>query len=184
MVNIIDQTIVATVKLTPQPQPSFKRWLKHFCYVSSSKRYFKQQDEQAIATAVQHAEQGHAGEIQVVIEGHIPCAVAYQQNTQQRAQHLFASLGVWDTAANSGVLLYLNLCERQVEIVVDRGIHALVMPEVWQQICDNMIICLKQAEYRQAVLIGVEQIGQQLQQFYLQQQKNDDDELPNSPVLL
>ncbi|MEB3767286.1 TPM domain-containing protein [Acinetobacter sp. MD2] len=183
MVNIIDQTVVTTACRVKHGQPSLKRWLKHFCYLSSSRQYFNKTDQQVIGLAVQQAEQGHAGEIQVVIEGHIPCAVAYQQNTQQRAQNLFASLGVWDTAANSGVLLYLNLCERQVEIVVDRGIDALVEQAVWQHICDSMLVLLKQQQHRQAVLCGVQQIGVLLQKFYLQQ-NDDNNELSDLPVML
>lgn len=184
MVSIIDQTVVSTAKHIQTDNPSFKRWLKHFCYISSSRRYFNEEDQNAITNAVQHAEQGHVGEIQVVIEGHIPCSVAYYQNTQLRARDLFASLGVWDTAANSGVLLYLNLCERQVEIVTDRGIDALVEQEVWEYICDEMVALLKQQQYRQAVMTGVQQIGQQLQHFYAQQIGDDENELSNQPIIL
>ncbi|WP_343597010.1 TPM domain-containing protein [Acinetobacter sp.] len=184
MVSIIDQTVVSTAKQTQPVSPSLKRWFKHFCYISSSKRYFNEDDQHAIGLAVQQAEQGHVGEIQVVIEGHIPCSVAYHQNTQLRARDLFASLGVWDTAANSGVLVYLNLCERQVEIVTDRGINALAEQIVWQQICDDMVEQLKQQQYRQAVMIGVQHIGQQLQHFYAQQGVDDTNELADQPIIL
>ena len=51
----------------------------------ASKRYFSKQDQHAIAQAVQQAEEGHVGEIQVVIEGHIPSHQAYHQNTRLRA---------------------------------------------------------------------------------------------------
>ena len=103
-------TIITQPKLRDSAQPSFKRWLKHFCYMPATKRYFSQQDQFHIAQAVQQAEQGHVGEIQVVIEGHFPLSQAYRQTAQLRAQQLFAELGVWDTALNSGVLLYINLC--------------------------------------------------------------------------
>ena len=116
MVTKTDSTqIVTTPKLQEHVQPSFKRWLKHCFYFSNTRRYFKCADLQKIAVAVQHAEQGHVGEIQVVIEGHLPCLQAYRQNIRKRAEQLFAELGVWDTEHNSGVLLYLNLCEKQVE---------------------------------------------------------------------
>ena len=57
-----------------------------------------------------------------MIEGCLPSRSAYYQDTLCRARQLFAELGVWDTEYNSGVLLYLNLCEHKVEIVIDRGI--------------------------------------------------------------
>ncbi len=59
---------------------------------------------------------------------------AYYQNTRARAEQLFAELGVWDTEFNSGVSLYLNLCERQVEIVIDRGMRQATEAQVWQDI--------------------------------------------------
>ncbi|MFT4020857.1 MAG: TPM domain-containing protein [Acinetobacter sp.] len=184
MVDINDQTVVSTAPTTDNRTPSFKRWLRHFCYTSSTKRYFKPTDQQAIADAVRQAEQGHIGEIQVVIEGHIPCAMAYHIDTEQRARQLFASLGVWDTEANSGVLLYLNLCERQVEIVTDRGIHNATQPEQWHAICQHIIVQMQQRHYRQAVVQGVLQIGQILQAFYNHQQPDQNNELGNAPIML
>ena len=132
---------------------------------TASSRYFSKQDKQAIDDAVQQAEHGHVGEIQVVIEGHIPVSQAYRQNTRLRAQQLFAELGVWDTALNSGVLLYLNLCERKVEIIFDRGIRNATNDQVWQQICEAMVQKLKQQQYQQAVVMGVQQIGEVMSRF-------------------
>ena len=161
MVTQTDTTqIITQPKLDEQVQPSLKRWLKHFFYVSSAHRYFNKQDRLDIAQAVQQAEKGHVGEIQVVIEGHIPCSQAYHQNTRLRAQQLFAELGVWDTELNSGVLLYLNLCERKVEIVIDRGLKNATQAEIWQQICQSIVRFLAQKQYLQAVKNGVAKIRQ------------------------
>lgn len=144
MVTKTDTTqIITQSKLDERVTPSLKRWFKHFLYISATHRYFNQQDRVEIAKGVQQAEQGHVGEIQVVIEGHIPCSQAYYQDTRLRAQQLFAELGVWDTELNSGVLLYLNLCERKVEIVIDRGLKNATDVETWQQICALIIENLK-----------------------------------------
>ena len=137
MVTKTDTTqIITQPKLDEHVQPSLKRWFKHFLYISSTHRYFNKQDRMQIANAVQQAEKGHVGEIQVVIEGHIPCSQAYHQNTRLRAQQLFAELWVWDTELNSGVLLYLNLCERKVEIV-DRAHFALMQGESDAKVLDG-----------------------------------------------
>ena len=185
MVTKTDTTEILTEpKLKEKAQPSFKRWLKHFFHMPASKRYFNKQDQHAIAQAVNLAEQGHVGEIQVVIEGHIPSHQAYYQNTQFRAQQLFAELGVWDTEFNSGVLLYLNLCEKSVEIVIDRGIHRATTQQVWQNICDQMVIALKNKDYRVAVIDGVMEIGNILNQFYDHSIDDQSNELPNAPIIL
>ncbi len=179
-------TIVTEPKLQEQVQPSFKRWLKHVLYMPASKRYFSKQDQHAIAQMVKQAEEGHVGEIQVVIEGHIPSHQAYHQNTRLRAQQLFAELGVWDTEYNSGVLLYLNLCEKTVEIVIDRGIYQATTQQTWQQICDVMIAELKNKNYRIAVSNGVLEIGQILNLFYGDKYSQIDNvnELSNNPIIV
>ncbi|KHO16592.1 hypothetical protein NT90_05110 [Acinetobacter baumannii] len=176
--------IITQPKIEESIEPSLKRWFKHLCYFPASSRYFSKRDKEAIAEAVQKAELGHVGEIQVVIEGHIPCSQAYRQNTRLRAQQLFAELGVWDTELNSGVLLYLNLCERTVEIIFDRGIRNATTDQVWQKICKSIVQQLKQKQYLQAVVIGVQQIGDVMSRFYDENMPDQNDELGNAPIII
>jgi pantoate kinase len=93
MVTTTETTeIVTKPKLDEVVQPSFKRWLKHLLHMPASKRFFNQQDQYAIAQAVAAAEHGHIGEIQVVIEGHMPAREAYYLDTRGRAKQLLLSL--------------------------------------------------------------------------------------------
>ena len=185
MVTTTDTTRILTQPKVAEPvRPSLKRWLKHFFYLPLSKRYFSSRDQQEIAQAVHKAEQGHVGEIQVVIEGHIPCHQAYWQNTQMRARQLFAELGVWDTQFNSGVLLYVNLCEQKVEIVVDRGICHATEQQVWNEICQAMIALFQQHQYCDAVIWGVESIGKELNFYYANSVTDHTNELDNAPIVM
>ena len=185
MVTTTETTeIVTKPKLDDIVQPSFKRWLRHLLHMPASKRFFNQQDQHAIAQAVTEAEQGHVGEIQVVIEGHMPAREAYYLDTRGRAKQLFAELGVWDTELNSGILLYLNLCERKVEIVIDRGIKHATEQQVWDEICQKMVYGLAQREYQQAVILGVKEIGMILDGFYDRKIQDEANELGNKPIIL
>ncbi|MFW2045261.1 TPM domain-containing protein [Acinetobacter variabilis] len=185
MVTTTDTTdIVTQPKLEEHAQPSLKRWLKHFFYMPATKRFFSKQDQHAIALAVEEAEHGHVGEIQVVIEGSLPSRSAYYQDTLCRARQLFAELGVWDTEHNSGVLLYLNLCDHKVEIVIDRGIKQATTQDVWDQICQNIIQELKRQQYKNGVILGVKQIGEILNQYYDQKMDDLKNELGNKPIIL
>jgi uncharacterized membrane protein len=177
-------TIVTAPKLDIGSQPSLQRWLKHFFYMPESKRFFNQQDQYAITQAVTEAEHGHVGEIQVVIEGHIPAHQAYFQNVQARARQLFAELGVWDTEYNSGVLLYINLCERNVEIVIDRGIKSATAQEDWEKICQLITADLKAQKYREAVVQGILHIGEILNQYYANYTADKENEIVNTPLIL
>lgn len=185
MVNNTETTkIVTQPKLNEVTTPSFKRWLKHFFFMPATKRYFNQQDQHAIAEAVKDAEQGHIGEIQVVIEAYIPASQAFYQNTHARAKQLFAEIGVWDTEFNSGVLLYINLCDKRVEILIDRGIKKATTQKVWNEICESMIQTIKKQEYRQAVINGVTEIGIILDTYYAGKVIDIENELSNQPIII
>ena len=185
MVTTTDSTqIVTTPNVQEHAQPSFKRWLKHSFYFKHTRRYFKPADLQRIAAAVQQAECGHVGEIQVVIEGHLPCLQAYKQSTRKRAEQLFAELGVWDTEYNSGVLLYLNLCERQVELIFDRGLQQVTQKEVWNLICQNMVQQFGQKNYCEAVIQAIKKIGDILHQYDEINGVVDVNERPDVPIII
>ena len=185
MVTTTETTnIVTQPKTEHAAQPSLKRWFKHFFFMPATKRYFNQQDQHAITQAVEQAEHGHVGEIQVVIEGHIPCSQAYQQDVTMRARELFAELGVWDTEFNSGVLLYINLCEQRVEIVIDRGIRQATEQKIWDEICQLLLINMSKQQYRHAVVDAVLAIGDVLNKFYAQKITDQANEIANAPILL
>ncbi len=168
-----------------QAKPSLSRWLRHACYLPwLTPYYFDKTAQDQIERAVAQAEQGHQGEIRVVIEGNVPMVQAYWHDTPQRAMHLFSHLRVWDTAYNSGILLYINICARKVELIADRGIHQFVSTAHWQSICDNVSAQLQAKAYLPAVLDGVQQIGQTLQAFYHTQAQDQGNEILNRPVLL
>ncbi|WP_250163751.1 hypothetical protein [Psychrobacter sp. WY6] len=83
------------------------------------------------------AERGHRGEVFLIVENHLPIQEAYYIGCRERAIELFSEYRVWDTEENTGVLVYVNICEHQLEIVADRGISAHVSPTVWRAMCDK-----------------------------------------------
>lgn len=169
----------------PDKQLNIARWLRNFFYLPwHTRRCFNAAVRAQISQAVAQAEQQHAGEIQVIIEGHLPLDIALRGDSRLRAKQLFAEYGVWDTAYNSGVLLYINLCERKVEIVADRGIAQYVESEHWNTICKQITNALTQKQYSAGVVGGIAQIGQVLDQYYANKIKDLGNELSNSAVFL
>ena len=60
-----------------------------------------------------------------MVEGALDGAPLFRdQPARERALDVFSQLRIWDTADNNGVLIYLLLADRDVEIVADRGIDA------------------------------------------------------------
>lgn len=184
--NQLDMIATTQPQSTAQPERmQLLRWFRHFVYMPwRTRHYFNQESQVQINQAVKQAEQGHAGEIQVIIEGHLPLNLALQGGTATRAKQLFAQYGVWDTAHNSGVLLYINICEHRVEILADRGIHQFVDQGHWQNICEQITTLLKQEKYVDGVLIGIELIGNTLIEFYDKTIMNVGNELTDSAVFL
>src|SRR5580700_3888092 len=97
-----------------------------------------------IEQAIKAGEATHAGQIRFVVEGALDGKPLFRnQSARERALDIFSHLRIWDTAHNNGVLIYLLLGDRQVEIVADRGIDAKVGPEGWKKICADMQIDFK-----------------------------------------
>src|SRR5581483_2543771 len=76
-----------------------------------------------IEEAIQAGERTHSGQLRFVVEGALDGAPLFRNQTaRERALDIFSRLRIWDTAHNNGVLIYLLLADRNVEIVADRGI--------------------------------------------------------------
>ena len=137
-----------------------------------------------IRNAIAAGELGHAGEIRFAVEAALPLrALWHRKEARSRALEVFANLRVWDTDANTGVLLYLLWADRAIEVVADRGIAALVPASAWESICADVREGLRNTHPADAVVIGVERIGELLRAA-LPAQEHTPDELPDDPVLL
>jgi uncharacterized membrane protein len=138
----------------------------------------------AIEAAIRASETRHSGEIRFAIE---TCLDARQlwsgTSARERAEWAFAHLRVWDTAANNGVLIYLLLADRDIEIVADRGIAALVDPTEWQQVCAQMEREFGGGRFEAGALAGIATVTTLLSRHF-PPQPGDRNELPNQAVLL
>ncbi|MFN7834782.1 MAG: TPM domain-containing protein [Burkholderiaceae bacterium] len=140
---------------------------------------------QAIGQAIAHSETLHTGQLQLVIEGALDGAPLFRQQTaRERAIDVFAQQRVWDTEHNNGVLIYLLLADRDVEIVADRGIHARVGVAAWEGICQTMEAAFRQGEHTAGLRQGIEAITQLLAAHFPAAGAAGRNELPDWPVIL
>lgn len=102
---------------------------------------------------------------------------------RQRAADLFGRLGVWDTEGNSGVLIYVQLVDHQVEILADRGIAAKVALAEWEAICRSMEAAFRAGDYRNGALAAIQRAGELLTEHFPAGERNPN-ELPDRPLLL
>jgi len=149
-----------------------------------TRRTFPAASLAAIEAAVAAAEKRHAGELRFVVEGGLPLAELWRDlSPRERAQDLFARLRVWDTEHNNGVLIYLQLIDRQVEIIADRGIAARVPPAQWEAVCRGMEQAFRHGAYRDGAVAAVERIGAILAEHF-PAGAEERNELPDQPLLI
>ena len=148
------------------------------------RRAFPQAALEVITQAIKASEASHRGEIRFAVEARLqPWELWRKITPRQRALQVFAELGVWDTEGNSGVLIYLLLADRDVEIVADRGISAKVPQDTWQAICQRMEQSFAKGLFQEGVLSGIAEISALLTTHFPAAVDNRD-ELPDQPVIL
>jgi hypothetical protein len=108
-----------------------------------------------IGQATKAGEATHSGQVRFAVEGALDSKLLFKnQSARVRALDIFSQLRIWDTAHNNGVLIYLLLADRKVEIVFDRGIDAKVGAAGWQNICAAMETDFKAGNFESGVVKG------------------------------
>jgi uncharacterized membrane protein len=161
------------------------RLLKHlFTPDILLKKHFPASLLHEIETAIRESEKLHDGEIRFAIEAALPPnAVTKGISARQAAIETFGNLRVWDTENNSGVLIYLLLADRDLEIVADRGIAANVAQSEWDEIAGQMEQHYRAGDFREGTLEGIRRVTELLARHFPPRERNPN-ELPDKPVLL
>lgn len=164
---------------------NFRRFLKHlFMPPRAWRRAFPQATLDAIEAAIGASETTHSGEIRFALENSLPSSLVWRgMSGRERAIEMFSNLHVWDTADNSGVLIYLLLADHDIEIVADRGIAARVDAAAWETVAQTMEAAFRQGDFERGALAGIEQVGALLASHFPPSGHNPD-ELANRPVIL
>lgn len=148
------------------------------------RRAFPRAALRAIEKAIAEEERRHKGELRFAVEASLPLGELVRGTpSRRRAIEWFGRLGVWDTEHNSGVLIYLLLADRRVEIVADRGIHGKVGNAAWEAICGEMQQEFTRGQFERGVVIGVRAISDLLA-LHFPVAGGNSNELPDEPVVL
>lgn len=169
----------------PSSQPSFARWWRQVLFVPMlHSRWLTAESKARLTAKVTKAERGHRGEIFLIIENNLPIQAAYYLNSRTRAIDLFSEYRVWDTEENTGVLVYVNICEQSLDIVADRGISTHVSPTVWRAMCDKAVAGIANKKTEQSLSDLLDEIGQLLGQYYHLEHDPEGNELSDTVVFL
>jgi uncharacterized membrane protein len=163
------------------------RILRHWMTTPGAvRRAFPEEVLTRVRQAIADSEKSHSGEIRFAVEAALPMSYLRRDApARERAEMMFSKLRVWDTEQNNGVLIYVELADQTIEIVVDRGIGGHVSPAEWTSIAAMMRDHFRAREFEAGVLAGVDAVGTLLARHYpLAAGERNPNELPDNPVVL
>jgi putative membrane protein len=107
----------------------------------------------------------------------VPRAVKLQR-AARLAREQFYARGLHETAERHGVLLFVAVAERYVEIIADRGIHARVPEGAWDGIVASFTATVRAGRIADGFVAAVEGCGALLAEQF-PRRPDDKDELTN-----
>lgn len=138
-----------------------------------------------LTARVAASEQHHSGELRICIEAGLPWSYICRDATpRDRALTLFGKLRVWDTEHNNGVLIYLLLAERAIELIADRGINARVSTKQWSDLATKLGNTLTERPLEDGLNEAVDALSDLLAAYFPADGVRKVNELPDRPVVL
>jgi uncharacterized membrane protein len=140
--------------------------------MSKKPQFLSKKEEEEIVNAIKTAETNTSGEIRIHIEA------TSKSEPFDRALEVFGELGMHATEQRNGVLLYLAVDDHQFAICGDEGIDKVVANDFWDCTRDIMASHFKNGEFKEGIVAGILNAGEQLKQFF-PYQTDDTNELSN-----
>jgi uncharacterized membrane protein len=144
------------------------RWVRHLWLdVGDVHRVVPDDMAERLARRVAASEGRHTGEVRLCVEASLPAGEVWQTASTQalplkvreRALGWFGRLGIWDTEHNNGVLIYLLLAERAIEIVADRALTQRVAPAEWQAMVTRLSERMRAGEVEDGLTQALEEVS-------------------------
>lgn len=168
------------------------RWWRHrWMHERAAERAVPRAMAEQLQARVRASEARHSGEIVVCVEAALPNSELWRAGREaplpavirERALFWFGKLRVWDTEHNNGVLIYLMLAERRIEIVSDRGISRHVHDAHWQAVVQGLGQHLQTGDFDTGLTQALQEVSALLvQHFPLQEGDANPNELSNRVV--
>jgi uncharacterized membrane protein len=142
----------------------------------SAQQHFSEADEQRIVEAIRQAEMRTSGEIRIYIEHR--CKFV---DPVDRAAELFFGLQMEQTQDRNGVLIYLAMKDRQLDVFGDEGIHRIVGSEFWNREVAKILAEFGTLHYVDGITTIIHDIGEVLQEKF-PYHSEDRNELPDNII--
>jgi uncharacterized membrane protein len=125
-----------------------------------------------VVAAIGAAEQRTSGEIRVLV------AKQPAPDPIRAAQEQFARLGMTQTAARNGVLIYVAPASRTFAVIGDTGVHEKCGDLFWTELAAAMSDHFKRGDFTAGLVLGVDRAGALLAEHF-PRSPDDRNELPD-----
>lgn len=129
-------------------------------------------DDARVVAAIVAAEQRTSGEIRVLVS---------RQKTDEpvaAAQKHFERLGMTNTAARNGVLIFVAPAGKTFAVIGDRGVHEKCGEAFWAGVAGAMTEHFKRGQFTEGLVLGIERAGALLAEHF-PRQPDDRNEQPD-----
>jgi uncharacterized membrane protein len=129
-------------------------------------------DDARVLAAIQNAEHRTSGEIRVVLtpdKTNDPVAAA---------QKHFERLGMTQTAARNGVLIFVAPASHTFAAIGDKGVHEKCGDTFWRELADALSEQFKRGEFTEGLVMGITRAGELLAEHF-PRKPDDRNELPD-----
>lgn len=126
----------------------------------TSRLYFPAAAVSRLKSAIAEAEEKSGHTIVFAFESSLTTSqVLRGVSLKKRARELFSRLQVWDTAENSGVLIYLNLAEPKLTFIPDRGLQLAIDETKITEVNERVEPLLRSGKFLEAVLEAIQRLA-------------------------
>ena len=144
-------------------------------------RFFLDDDFLRISRKIKEMEKITSGEIKVSIKDKNNFRDR-KKGIHKRAEDEFYKLGMNITRDRSGILLFLQLNERQFYILADEGINSKVQHDTWEKVKDEIQDEFRHGHFSEGIIRGIEMVGKILSEHF-PIKIDDTNELSNKVII-
>ena len=165
-------------------------WSRALRHLASTHRgahkLFTDETMARLQQAISAGESTHRGEVRLIVESALPLRkIRRGMSTRQRALDLFGTFRVWDTEENNGVLLYINVADRKIEIVADRAAARRIGDPHWQSVAGIAQRAFKEGAFERGIGDALASIHRALAKAFPPDANHERrNELSDAPVVL
>ncbi|MCH8123651.1 MAG: hypothetical protein IH853_11065 [Bacteroidetes bacterium] len=107
-------------------------------------------------------------------------AASMTRAVRDRSMRAFVEEEVFDTRERTGILIFVSLFERRVEVVGDSGINARVDPDDWVHVVEDILMGVREGQMAEGFVKAINRCGVLLEEKGVEIREDDSNELSDS----